>query len=666
PWNSASEESKAELFSREGGYTRSVVVLNFTTIGIINDNGKKFSDEDNEILKRFGNVFEQAYTRFLDLQKAEAQAREAQIEAALEKVRSRSMGMQKSEELRDVIQVIYEQLLQLNFEISNAGFLVDYRQSGDSSIWMTDATTEFPTQQYLPRFDHPFNDDYVEQKDNGQKLFTKVYPFEEKNTWWKVILKHLPAVTAETRKALLSSPGLALSRVLMKHIGLYLLNYTGTPYTTAENKILIRFGNVFEQTYTRFLDLQKAEAQAREAQIEAGLERVRSRAMGMQNSEELNALIGTVFSELTKLDLALTRCVIWIIDPQTNGATWWMANSEDLQNPINCDLPFNEYEPYMVFLEQWKNKAVKFQYELKGEIKKDWDEYLFSKTGLSRLPDFVITGMKAPERVLLTASFNNFGAVNAASLEPLSDEHADILLRFAKVFDLTYTRFNDLKQAEAAAKEARIEASLEKVRGKAMAMQNSNDLSVAASSVFTELRKLGINPIRCGVGLLNKESRRGQLYSATSSAGGDGLSVVGWVELSGHPVLESIYDTWLRNEEYYPELIGEQLKLYYESLLAGLPVPVPDWQKGQKQYGNFFPFTVGCLYAWSAIPYNEDEIKILKRFASIIDLTFRRYLELQTLEANAKEAVKQAALDRIRADIASMRTISDLDRITPL
>ena len=31
-----------------------------------------------------------------------------------------------------------------------------------------------------------------------------------------------------------------------------------------------------------------------------------------------------------------------------------------------------------------------------------------------------------------------------------------------------------------------------------------------------------------------------------------------------------------------------------------------------------------------------------------------------------KEAVKQAALDRIRADIASMRTISDLDRITPL
>jgi len=72
------------------------------------------------------------------------------------------------------------------------------------------------------------------------------------------------------------------------------------------------------------------------------------------------------------------------------------------------------------------------------------------------------------------------------------------------------------------------------------------------------------------------------------------------------------------------------------------------------------------LYAWSEIPYDEAQVKILKRFASIIDLTFRRYMDLQRSEASTKEAVKQAALDRVRAEIASMRTITDLDRITPL
>ena len=214
--------------------------------------------------------------------------------------------------------------------------------------------------------------------------------------------------------------------------------------------------------------------------------------------------------------------------------------------------------------------------------------------------------------------------------------------------------------------EATIEAALEKVRGKAMAMRNSNDLAVTASMVFTELRKLGISPIRCGVGLLNRESRKAQLYSATSSNDGDSLSLVGSVELSGHPVLEKIYDSWLKNEDYYPELSGEQLASYYKFLLKGLPVPLPDMQDVQKEYGTFLYFSVGGLFTWSKKPYNEAEIKILKRFATIIDLTFRRYIELQKSEANAREAVKQAALDRIRADIASMRTIGDLDRITPL
>ena len=61
--------------------------------------------EEADIFKRFTNVFEQTYTRFLDLQKAEAQAREAQIETALERVRARTMAMQKSEELAEVVQL---------------------------------------------------------------------------------------------------------------------------------------------------------------------------------------------------------------------------------------------------------------------------------------------------------------------------------------------------------------------------------------------------------------------------------------------------------------------------------------------------------------------------------------------------------------------------------
>ena len=212
----------------------------------------------------------------------------------------------------------------------------------------------------------------------------------------------------------------------------------------------------FDQTYTRFLDLQKAEAQAREAQIELGLERVRARAMAMQTSEELNPLIGTVFTELTKLDFLLTRCVILIYEGKEKGVRWWMANSETPSTPMNffvkyADMPFfNEY------FKGWYNRSLKWQYCLEGENKIKTDDFLFTETELSLLPDFVIAGMRAPDRVYLNASFNNFGNLTLASLGPLSEEHFNILLRFAKVFDLTYTRFNDLKQAEAQAREARL------------------------------------------------------------------------------------------------------------------------------------------------------------------------------------------------------------------
>ena len=136
--------------------------------------------------------------------------------------------------------------------------------------------------------------------------------------------------------------------------------------------------------------------------------------------------------------------------------------------------------------------------------------------------------------------------------------------------------------------------------------------------VFTELRKLGINSIRCGVGLLTKESRKVILYSATSSEEGDNLSLVGWAMLQDHSVLSRIYDSWISNEDYFPVLKGELLKTYYEKILSGFAVPgLPGnalTDIDYKQHGHFLAFSEGFLYGWSEKPYTETEIKILNRF----------------------------------------------------
>src|SRR6185312_2381192 len=171
---------------------------------------------------------------------------------------------------------------------------------------------------------------------------------------------------------------------------------------------------------------------------------------------------------------------------------------------------------------------------------------------------------------------------------------AAIFKRFAGVFGQTYRRYLDLQKAEAAAREAQIEAALERVRSKAMAMRSSNDLNTTANTVFIELRKLDVDLVRCGVGLMEKESHITTIHAATHSAEGGSLEVLGKILMDIHPVFVGIYKHWERNEDYFPVLEEESLKTYYEALHES-GISVPEWKSDEKQYGYFFPFADGCL-----------------------------------------------------------------------
>ena len=225
-------------------------------------------EETLNLLERFSVVFDLTYTRFLDLKKAEAQAREAEIELALERVRARTMGMQKSEELKEVIQLVYEQFVNLNIHIEHTGFILDYKTRDDLHIWLADQR-EIPSEITIPCFDSTPNNSIKEAKEKGQDSFTYLLAFEEKNKFYRDLFKFIPGVPEESLEYYFNCPGLAGSGVLLENVGLYIENFSGIPYTDEENNTLMRFGKVFQQTYTRFLDLQKAEAQARESEIPA-------------------------------------------------------------------------------------------------------------------------------------------------------------------------------------------------------------------------------------------------------------------------------------------------------------------------------------------------------------------------------------------------------------
>ena len=165
---------------------------------------------------------------------------------------------------------------------------------------------------------------------------------------------------------------------------------------------------------------------------------------------------------------------------------------------------YHTQPPHLAYLKGWEERQQKWEYWNGGQIKKDWDEFVFTKTELSKLPPIVIQNMKSFEFVYLAASFENFGCITTGGLERISEESYNILSRFAQVFDQTYTRFLDLQKAEAQAREAQIEASLERVRTRTMAMQNSKELDGVIKTVYSELKKLDVSFDRCFIMIFDK------------------------------------------------------------------------------------------------------------------------------------------------------------------
>jgi hypothetical protein len=310
---------------------------------------------------------------------------------------------------------------------------------------------------------------------------------------------------------------------------------------------------------------------------------------------------------------------------------------------------------WQLMYQEWEAKKDFLHYFLAGQEKEEYIKILNATQGY--LPQAI---QQFPD-VHFQVYYFNEGGVWTNSLQPHSEEDKQVMKRFASVFSLTFRRYQDLKKAEAQAREATIEAALEKVRSSAMAMHSSNDISSTTTVVFEELRKLNIRSKRCGVALLSKDSHTCHVYAAATSSDGKFHTLRRSIEMTQHHSLAQQYESWIKQENYIVEMRDEELRSYYQlPFFYSSPDYVPPTNYEHTEYGYYIPFSEGLFYAWTEEPYLEDEINILNRFKRIVDLTFRRYFDLQKAEAQAREATIEAALEKVRGKAMAMHFSNDL------
>ena len=621
-------------------------------------------DDKAEILIRFAKVFEQTYTRFLDLQKAEEQAREAKIQLALERVRARTMAMQKSEELAEVSYLLNKQVVELGIPTWGCAFNI-YNEN-DSTEWFSNLEGTIPA-YHTPRENIFLK--YYEAGQRGESLLIEEFAGERIKELYKYFASLNDSENETITNHVAKAPDYQINHMAYFKYG-YLLFVTFVPAHEAHD-IFKRFAKEFEQTYTRFLDLQKAEAQAREAEIQLSLERIRAKAMAMQHSDELSDFLTVLFEQFDVLNLNPIYSHLTFFDIDNNRSTYRMTGKKGSTLIATQEIDLDASPVWKQQIEEWKAghpndvDVIYIPFESLPEITEIFKEILEKLLEDERpLPeDF-------PNGQYVIQGYCKYGYLGYSAIQPPSDEEKEITRRIATEFGNVYQRFLDLQKAEAQAKEALIEAALERVRARTMAMQRSEELPEVAALLFQQVKALGVPQFHCGFNIFEIDDKECTWYPG--SADGDILPPCK-IPLTEHPIFMNFIESRKRGDELFVyEKEGEYQAGHYKYMLslpvlgeilqnmldAGIPFPT-------FQIDHIANFSHGNLLFITSEHFPEMH-DTFKRFAKVFEQTYTRFLDLQKAEIATLEAIKRASVDRVRAEIASMRTTADLERITPI
>ncbi|HSP41065.1 MAG TPA: nuclear transport factor 2 family protein, partial [Gillisia sp.] len=602
------------------------------------------------LFRRFHQVFLLAYQRFRDIQKAETQAREAQIELALERVRAKAMAMQDPTHFEEVIKVMGEQFIQLDFDIEWVNFGANGLDvSNGIDTWnfaVIPGGNPISSRFFIPYIDHSLFLEAVGQLDNyrrtGNDFFEISCGKEDKDLWLDHlfttrIFKNIPE---EFKAIQYAKPGYTTSNIALKDTWLSIGKFDKRSFTNEQHVILRKFANAFGQAYTRFLDLQKAEAQAKEAQIETSLERVRSAALAMHRSDDLRISLQKLFEELDKLELGMIRCGIAILDPSKPSAdVWIMAKSGD-NNSIqlsgdNNSIQLSGNEPlesnFMLLkaYQAWK-KGNDYEYILEGSELTEYYHSLDKINFLSNLKSTFSEEIKTPRQHYFNAAFKH-GSLFAFFEDQMPDYGKTILKRFSNVLNLAYSRFSDIQIAEAQAREAQIEAALERVRSRSMAMHKSEELLDVISVVSEQLKQLNFKFVH--VSFANNDST--QDYKFWTSARGKSKPLRFNVPYLDIAVFNNLREAQEKSVTFYTDILTKEEHIQWHKHLlnhGGANVFSKEenefiMSRGMARSIAINPNIILILANYAMIPYSDEENKIIERFGLVFEQSYTRFLD---------------------------------------
>ncbi len=401
----------------------------------------------------------------------------------------------------------------------------------------------------------------------------------------------------------------------------------------------------------------------RDAAIAAALERVRDRSMAMQGSNELPEVTVTVFQQLKSLGVNFDYCYACILNEKEKyGDFWGIVMNRNLPS-YRVRLPITEDRWLESAFSAWKEDASTRSFTLEGEwvVKNRW-QALFDLSG------HAFFGAGPPPKVTREEhllAYHRYGFLSIVSFaEPFPEDVKSLLIRFAHIFEQSFTRYLDLRHSELRSREAKRKASLERVRGEIASMRNAEDLDRITPLIWRELNDLGVPFYRCGVLIMDDQSERIDLFISTPQGASLGKLSVPY---DRHPTARRAAEHWRDQSYFLEEWDANTFKEWIDLITQEGLIQASERQfelenPPQKLALHFTPFKQGMLYIGYDSPPSDAQADLVQRLASAFSNAYTRYEDFKQLEETAKElkstqaqlihAEKMASLGQLTAGIA--------------
>lgn len=376
--------------------------------------------------------------------------RDLNIESALEKIRNRTISMQHSEEWQEVIGILFSQMKQLRFDTRGYRVILHDRDYTYWHYWYYDVKTEHTESYFEAVPDTDFNRIHKEAKKENVSFREYELP-EDPETYFSGTPITADRHAHETRKreAILTEEApLLVSTAFTTHGALETI--TETSLSPENKELLQRLANVIDQSYTRYFDLQKSEAQALEVIKQASLDRVRGEVASMRSKDDLNKITPLVWRELTTLKVPFIRCGVFIVDEEKEEILSILSAPDGKALGI-FSLRIEDTAITKNIFRSWKKEKVYSEHWDKDTFVA-WTKRLIELGHIDSQQTY--QGASSPPKSLYL-HFVPFkqGMLYVGDKEPLLSEHIELVTSLANVFSIAFARYEDFTKLEKAKEE---------------------------------------------------------------------------------------------------------------------------------------------------------------------------------------------------------------------